>query len=90
MPSRSTTEAGIRREWTPAYQRRKSRISSDEVRRSLDLAEEAITVDPNHRLNRLDLDGAIIDTNEPGMMVAYRIEPDGTLLFVAFTDLWNR
>jgi hypothetical protein len=28
--------------------------------------------------------------NEPGMMVAFRIEPDGTILFVAFTDLWNR
>lgn len=54
------------------------------------MAEEAIAVDPNHRLNRLDLDGAIVDVNEPGMMVAFRVEPDGTILFVAFTDLWNR
>lgn len=60
------------------------------MRKSLELAEEAIAVDPNHRLNRLDLDGSIIDTNEPRIMVAFRVEPDGTVLFVAFTDLWNR
>ena len=89
-PSRSTTEAGIRREWALAYQRRKAALSSDEVRKSLELAEEAIAVDPSHRLNRLDLGDAIVDVNEPGMMVAFRIEPDGTILFVAFADLWNR
>ncbi len=60
-PSRSTTEAGIRREWALAYQRRKAALSSDEVRKSLELAEEAIAVDPNHRLNRLDLSDAIVD-----------------------------
>jgi hypothetical protein len=32
----------------------------------------------------------VIDTNEPGMMVAFRIEPDGTIVLVTLRDLWNR
>jgi len=80
----------MKRAWAPAYQRRKAAIANDEVRRSLELAEEAISVDPNHRVGRLDLGDAIVDLNEPGMMVAFRVEPDETILFVTFRDLWNR
>ncbi|MBA2700808.1 MAG: hypothetical protein H0U58_03785 [Chloroflexi bacterium] len=42
-------ERAIKRDWTTAYQRRKVALSSDEVRRSLELAEEAISVDPISR-----------------------------------------
>jgi hypothetical protein len=36
------------------------------------------------------LDGAVFDANEPGLMVVYRVDPDGTILFITFRDLWNR
>lgn len=80
----------MRREWAPAYRLRKASLTNDEVRRSLDLAEEAISVDPLHRGERLELDGAVFDANEPGLMVVYRVDPDGTILFITFRDLWNR
>jgi hypothetical protein len=41
-------------------------------------------------VNRLVLDDAVFDMNEAGIMVAFRVEPDGTILFISFTDLWNR
>ena len=80
----------MKRDWAPAYRLRKASLTNDQIRRSLDLAEESISVDPFHRDRRLELDGTVIDTNEPGMMVAFRIEPDGTIMFLTFTDLWNR
>ena len=83
-------EVPIKRDWAPAYRFRKASLASDQIRRSLDLAEESISVDPFHRDQRFELDGVVIDTNEPGMMVAFRIEPDGTINFLTFRDLWNR
>lgn len=70
--------------------RRKAALTNDEVRRSLELAEEAISVDPLHRSRRLEVDGVVFDVNEPGVIVVYRLEADGTILFVTFRDLWNR
>lgn len=80
----------MKRDWAPTYRLRKSTLANDQIRRSLDLAEESISVDPQHRDQRLDLDGVVFDMNEAGLMVAFRIEPHGTILFVSFTDLWNR
>jgi len=80
----------MKREWAPAYVLRKANLASDQIRRSLELAEESISVDPVHRDSRLELDGVVMDTNEPGLMVAFRVEPDGTIVFMTFTDLWNR
>ena len=80
----------MKREWAPAYMLRKGNLASDQIRHSLELAEESISVDPVHRDNRLEVDGVVLDTNEPGLMVAFRIEPDGTIVFMTFTDLWNR
>lgn len=80
----------MKRDWAPAYRLRKASLASDQIRRSLDLAEESISVDPFHRDKRLELDGVVFDANEPGLMVAFRIEPDGTIMFVGFRDLWNR
>ncbi len=89
-PSRNMTEAPIKRDWTKAYRERKAALASDEVRRSLELAEEAISVDPVHRSGRHAIGDVIIDANEPGLMVSFRVESDGTVLFVTFRDLWNR
>ena len=75
-------EVPIKRDWAPAYRLRKASLASDQIRRSLDLAEESISVDPFHRDQRFELDGVVIDTNEPGMMVAFRIEPDGTITYL--------
>ena len=80
----------MKRDWAPAYRLRKARLTNDQIRRSLDLAEESISVDPIHRVKRLELGGSVIDTNEPGMMIAFRIDQDGTIMFLTFTDLWNR
>ncbi len=85
------TEGDIKRDWTKAYRLRKAALARDDVRQSLELAEEAISVDPIHRgAGRLELDGVVIDTIEPGMMVSFRVDDDGTVLFVTFRDLWNR
>jgi hypothetical protein len=69
--------------------RHKQAISTDETRRDLELAEEAIIVDPHHRRQRAARpDGDIVDWNEPGLLVRYRLEAD-LLEFVDFQDLWN-
>lgn len=46
----------MKREWAPAYRLRKATLANDEVRRSLELAEEAISVDPLHRDKRLEVE----------------------------------
>lgn len=79
----------MRPDWTPQYKRRKAAIQSDDVRRSLELAEEAVLVDPHHRHNRRDLDDVTWDTNEPGIALAYHLDRD-VLVYVTFIDLWNR
>ena len=80
----------MKRDWAPAYRLRKASLANDQIRRSLDLAEESISVDPFHRDQRLELDGVVFDANEMGLIVIYRVEPDGTIMFVTFRDLWNR
>lgn len=80
----------MKRDWVPAYRLRKASLTNDEIRRSLELAEESISVDPFHRDQRLELDGVVFDANEMGLIVIYRVEPDGTIMFVTFRDLWNR
>lgn len=80
----------MKREWAPAYRLRKATLLNDGLRRTLELAEEAISVDPFHRSLRLEVDGVVFDANEPGLIVTYRLEPGGTILFITFRDLWNR
>jgi hypothetical protein len=88
-PWQSTEEPKIRVEWTPTYRRHKQAISTDRARRALELAEEAIIVDPHHRWRRASRpDGIVVDLTEPGLLVKFRIEGD-LLLFVDFEDLWN-
>jgi hypothetical protein len=77
--------------YTQAYLRRKQALVNDEVRRSLELAEEAIAVDPDHRLRRLERrDGNVTDLNEPGLLVSFRILDDQSIELVEFMDLWDR
>lgn len=56
---------------------------------SLDLAEEAIIVDPVHRVLREEIDGVVYDKNEPGVMVSFTML-DGEVYFLSFADLWER
>lgn len=77
--------------YTQRYLRRKQALVNDEVRRSLELAEEAIAVDPDHRLRRLERrDGTVTDRNEPGLLVSFRMVDDQTIELVEFMDLWDR
>lgn len=52
-------------DWVPAYRLRKASQTNDQIRRSLDLAEESISVDPFHRDRRLALDGVVLDARMP-------------------------
>jgi hypothetical protein len=52
----------------------KAAITDDRVRRSIDLAEEAVAVDPFHRSRRHDADGITFDLNEPGVILGYVVE----------------
>ena len=56
------------------------------MRLSLDLAEEAIVVDPWHRVRRIEIDDVVYDRSEPGIVVAYSIA-DGDIIFLTFIDL---
>lgn len=80
----------IRVQWTPAYTRRKRAILDDETRLALELAEEAIIVDPSHDRRRVVRpDGIRVDWNEPGVFVRYLFDGD-LLLFVEFRAYWHR
>jgi hypothetical protein len=65
-------------------------MSTDEARRDLELAEEAIIVDPHHQRRRVGRpDGVVVDWTEPGLLVKFRLDGD-LLLFVDFHDSWSR
>lgn len=83
-----TTTNRRRRE---SYRLQRERLTED-VLRSLDLAEEAILVDPYHRHRRDDRpDGTTVDRNEPGLFVAYLVsELEQTVEFVEFIVLYRR
>ena len=56
-------------------------------RTALELAEEAVIVDPHH-WSKLFLrpDGTIADLNQQDILIAFRVEGD-SLVFVDFVDL---
>ena len=61
------------------------------MRRSLELAEEAIAVDPPHRGRRRERDdGTVSDWNEDGLLVSFRVIDPSTVELVEFMDLWDR
>jgi hypothetical protein len=59
--SRSTGEVEIEARRSPAYARLKSALTDEALRLSLDLAEEAIAVDPHHRPLRREIAGVVYD-----------------------------
>lgn len=67
----------MKRDWAPAYTLRKATLTNDELRRSLELAEEAISVDPFHHVERLEVDGVVFDANERGSSSSIGVESDG-------------
>ena len=87
--SLSTGEGEIEARRSPTYARLKSALTDEALRLSLDLAEEAIAVDPHHRHLRREIAGVVYDLGEPGVMVAFRVE-GGIVVFLAFADLGSR
>jgi hypothetical protein len=73
---------------TPAYQARKAALTDDQARLSLDLVEERIAVDPDHRSGREQVGDLIYDMTEPGIMVVYSVI-EGEAVLVTFRDLFN-
>ncbi len=86
IPKRSSPRIGecdINAKPTPEYAARKEALTDEQARFSLELAEEAIAVDPDHRNHRRDVDGIVYDYGEPGIMVSFVIE-DGEILYLKF------
>lgn len=59
------------------------------MRQSLDLVEDGITIDHEHRWRRLEIDGIVYDRTEHGLVVTYALI-EGVPLLLTFTDLWDR
>lgn len=53
---------------------------------SLELAEEAIAVDPYHRDRRFEVDRLVYDASEVGILIAYSVSGD-EVVFLTFIDL---
>jgi hypothetical protein len=73
---------------TPAYQARKAALTDTWVRQSLDLVEEGIVVDPDHRVRRQQIGDLVLDMTEPGILVMYSIVDDEAIL-VTFRILFE-
>lgn len=74
----------------PAYARRKRAILDDETRLALELAGEAIIVDPRHGRRRAARpDGITVHWDEAGVFVRHIFDGD-LLLFVEFRAYWPR
>jgi len=73
---------------TPAYRARKAALTDTRVRLSLDLVEEGIVVDPDHRDGREQIGDLVLDMTEPGIVVAYSMLDDEAIL-VTFRVLFE-
>lgn len=73
---------------TLAYQARKASLTDDQVRLSLDLIEEGIAADADHRKGREEIDDLVYDMTEHGIMVVYSMI-DGEAILVTFRDLFD-
>jgi hypothetical protein len=61
------------------------------VRLSLDRAEARILTNPRDMTGRWRRpDGSIVDTNEPGLLLAYEETDPETLTWLEWLDLWGR
>lgn len=81
----------IRGEPSPAYARAKAVLTSAEVRRSLNHAEDRIEADPDGMSGRYYLeDGSIMDTNEPGLLFVYEVTSPDLVTWLKWVDLWGR
>lgn len=81
----------IRGEPGPAYARRKAVLRNPDVRRSLDRAEARILANPSDVTGRFRYeDGSILDTNEPGLLLAYEETDLETFTWLVWHDLWAR
>ena len=58
------------------------------MRLSLDLVEEGIVVDPDHRDGREQIGDLVLDMTEPGIVVAYSMFNDEAIL-VTFRVLFE-
>lgn len=69
------------------YRLRKRAVRDGETRLRLDLAEEAIIVDPFHRSKRYERpDGSIADLNEKRLLMVFEVVGN-TIVFIDFVEL---
>jgi hypothetical protein len=80
-------KAPVNLTWTQAYLDRKATLSA-ERRRSLDLIEEGIAVDPHSPVRRREgPDGIRVDYSESGLYVSFRFRDERTVQLLDFVDL---
>jgi hypothetical protein len=80
-------EGAINAKPSPAYAAQKAALGG-RARQSLDLAEEAVAVDPHHRVRRLEVDGVTFDLNEPGIILGFVIEGQ-TVVYLSYLVLFE-
>jgi hypothetical protein len=70
------------------YLARKAALTDALVRLSVDLVEEGIVVDPDHRKGREQIGDLVYDITEPGVMVVFSVV-DGEAVLLTFRDLFD-
>ena len=83
----SCGEGTIKSRPSDRYAAKKAALEDDEVRRSLDLMEEAMVAEPDNWTHRKQVGDVIWDTSEPGLALATTIE-NGEIVFLTFIDLF--
>jgi hypothetical protein len=79
----------LRPKCSPEYEARKAALDDGELRQSLDLVEESILLDPNHRYRRPQVGEIVYDTTEHGLMAYYTMD-DGEPVMLGFADTFDR
>ena len=72
---------------SPAYEAKKAALEDEQVRLSLDLAEEAVVSEPDNWTHRKRVGEVIWDTSEPGIALAFA-EDDGQIVWLTFIDTY--
>ena len=70
---------------SPAYAAKKAALEDEQVRFSLDLAEEAVVSEPDNWTHRKRVGEVIWDTSEPGIALAFADE-EGQIVWLTFID----
>ncbi len=72
---------------SPAFEAKKAALGDNQVRLSVDLAQEAVVAEPDNWTNRKRVGEVIWDTSEPGIALAFAVD-DGVIVWLTFIDTY--